>query len=73
VVPIAKLTAFTEHKSDIRRKRVASTIKNLAFEIDSHLMLFDEDGASFLPYLLLPLADLEELSEEDTTVILLEL
>jgi hypothetical protein len=63
VVPIAKLTAFTEQKSNIRRKRIASTIKNLAFEIDSHPMLFDEDGTSLLPYLLLPLVGLDELSE----------
>ncbi|CRJ95097.1 hypothetical protein BN1723_020809, partial [Verticillium longisporum] len=33
VVPLAKLRVFTEHKSDIRRKGVASTIKNAAFEV----------------------------------------
>src|ERR1700742_1364960 len=28
VVPLTKITVFTEHKSDVRRKGVASTIKN---------------------------------------------
>ncbi|KAF3024645.1 hypothetical protein E8E15_009448 [Penicillium rubens] len=73
VVPITKLTVFTEHRSDIRRKGVASTIKNVAFEVDSHPMLFDEDGVNLLPYLLLPLAGPEELSEEDTADMLPDL
>ncbi|KAJ5385355.1 hypothetical protein N7517_003266 [Penicillium concentricum] len=73
VVPITKLTVFTEHKSDIRRKGIASTIKNVAFEVDSHPMLFDEDGANLLPYLLLPLAGPEELSDEDTADMLPDL
>ncbi|KAJ5409695.1 Oligopeptide transporter OPT superfamily [Penicillium crustosum] len=73
VVPITKLTVFTEHKSDIRRKGVASTIKNVAFEVESHPMLFDEDGANLLPYLLLPLAGPEELSDEDTADMLPDL
>lgn len=66
VVPITKLTVFTEHKSNIRRKGVASTIKNVAFDIASHPMLFDEDAVNLLPYLLLPLAGPEEFSDEDT-------
>ncbi|KAF7713548.1 Uncharacterized protein PECH_000568 [Penicillium ucsense] len=65
VVPITKLTVFTEHKSDIRRKGVASTIKNVAFDISSHPMLFSEDGANLLPYLLLPIAGPEEFSDEE--------
>lgn len=73
VVPITKLTVFTEHKSDIRRRGVASTIKNVSFEIDSHKMLTDEDGANLLPYILLPLAGNEELSEEDTEGMLTDL
>jgi hypothetical protein len=73
VVPITKLTVFTEHRSDIRRKGVASTIKNVAFEVPSHPMLFAEDGANLLPYLLLPLAGPEELSEEDTADMLPDL
>ncbi|KAJ5468700.1 Oligopeptide transporter OPT superfamily [Penicillium sp. IBT 31633x] len=73
VVPITKLTVFTEHRSDIRRKGVASTIKNVAFEVEAHPMLFDEDGANLLPYLLLPLAGPEELSEEDSADMLADL
>lgn len=73
VVPITKLTVFTEHSSDIRRKGVASTLKNVAFEVDSHPMLFAEDGANLLPYLLLPLAGPEELSDEDTADMLPDL
>ena len=65
VVPITKLTVFTEHKSDIRRKGVASTIKNVAFDVDSHPMLFDEDAANLLPYLLLPIAGPEEFPEDE--------
>lgn len=65
VVPITKLTVFTEHKSDIRRKGVASTIKNVAFDVASHPMLFSEDGANLLPYLLLPIAGPEEFSDEE--------
>jgi Domain of unknown function (DUF384)./Domain of unknown function (DUF383). len=36
-------------------------------------MLFDEDGANLLPYLLLPLAGPEELSDEDTADMLPDL
>lgn len=73
VVPITKLTVFTEHKSDIRRKGVASTIKNVAFDIDSHPMLFDEDAANLLPYLLLPITGPEEYSDEDMLAMLPDL
>lgn len=66
VVPITKLTVFTEHKSDIRRKGVASTIKNVAFDVSSHPMLFAEDGANLLPYLLLPIAGPEEFPDEES-------
>jgi hypothetical protein len=73
VVPITKLTVFTEHRSDIRRRGVASTLKNVAFDVPSHPMLFAEDGVNLLPYLLLPLAGPEELSEEDTADMLPDL
>ncbi|KAJ5219770.1 DNA-binding protein HGH1 [Penicillium chermesinum] len=73
VVPITKLTVFTEHKSDIRRKGVASTIKNVAFDVTSHPMLFAEDEANLLPYLLLPLAGPEEYREEETLSMLPDL
>lgn len=65
VVPITKLTVFTEHESVIRRKGVASTIKNVAFDIPSHPMLFSDDEANLLPYILLPITGPEEFSEEE--------
>lgn len=73
VVPVTKLTVFTEHPSTVRRKGVASTIKNVAFEVESHRLLLDEDGANLLPYLLLPLAGNEEFSEEDSADMLPDL
>lgn len=73
VVPVTKLTVFTEHPSDVRRKGVASTIKNVSFEIPSHPMLFAEDEANLLPYLLLPIAGPEEFSEEETMEMLPDL
>ena len=71
VVPISKLIVFTEHKSTIRRRGVANTIKNICFAVDSHRqLLYAEDevdgGVALLPYLLLPLMGNEEYSEEDT-------
>ena len=81
VVPISKLTVFTEHKSHVRRRGVASTIKNVAFEVDKHpLLLADESesigdvpGVNLLPYILLPLAGSEEFSEEESGNMLPEL
>lgn len=73
VVPITKLTVFTEHSSNVRRKGVASTLKNVAFEIKSHPQLFAENEVNILPYLLLPLAGPEELSDEDTADMLPDL
>jgi hypothetical protein len=66
VIPLTKLTVFTEHKSTVRRKGVASTIKNVAFEIPSHPSFLSEDEINALPYLLLPLTGNEEYDEEDT-------
>lgn len=66
VVPLTKMTVFTEHKSDIRRKGVASTIKNVAFDIPSHPAFLNEDEINIMPYLLLPISGNEEYSEEDT-------
>ncbi|KAK2760413.1 hypothetical protein FQN54_002483 [Arachnomyces sp. PD_36] len=73
VVPITKLTVFTEHKSAIRRKGVASTIKNVAFDVPYHPTLFSESDVNILPYLLLPLAGPEELADEDTADMLPDL
>ncbi|KAH7319902.1 hypothetical protein B0I35DRAFT_478204 [Stachybotrys elegans] len=66
VIPVTKLKVFTEHKSDIRRKGVASTIKNVAFEVPSHPSFFDESKIDILPYILLPITGSEEYDEEDT-------
>jgi hypothetical protein len=67
VVPITKVTVFTdEHGSLVRRKGVASTLKNVCFETSAHKFLLSESGANVLPYVLLPLAGNEELSEDDT-------
>ncbi|KIW20320.1 hypothetical protein PV08_00895 [Exophiala spinifera] len=81
VVPISKLTVFTEHKSNVRRRGVASTIKNVAFEVEKHPLLLADDsemvdgvpGVNLLPYILLPLAGSEEYSEEESAAMLPDL
>lgn len=82
VVPISKLSVFTEHASHVRREGVASTIKNAAFEVDKHnLFLHDEGGsdsensggANLLPYILLPIAGSEEYSDDETAKMLPDL
>ncbi|OLN88228.1 HGH1-like protein [Colletotrichum chlorophyti] len=65
VIPITKLKVFTEHQSEIRRKGVASTIKNIAFEIQFHPIFMDEDEVDILPYILLPITGNEEYDEDD--------
>lgn len=66
VIPLTKIRVFTEHKSEVRRKGVASTIKNVAFDVDSHPAFLDEDGINILPYVLLPITGNEEYDVEDT-------
>lgn len=73
VIPVTKLTVFTEHKSAIRRRGVASTIKNVAFDIPFHTTLYSEDEANLLPYILLPITGPEEYPEEDTADMLPDL
>lgn len=65
VVPLSKMTVFTEHRSVIRRRGVASTIKNVSFDVQSHPRLLSADAVNLLPYLLLPLMGPEEYSDED--------
>ncbi|EEB06942.2 eukaryotic protein [Schizosaccharomyces japonicus yFS275] len=65
VIPISKVVVFTDHASVLRRTGVAATIKNVCFDTTFHASLMDEDGINVLPYLLLPLAGPEELSDED--------
>ncbi|KAI9894846.1 MAG: hypothetical protein M1814_000066 [Vezdaea aestivalis] len=73
VVPLTKLIVFTEHGSLIRRKGVASTVKNITFHVPSHRVLLSRTSINVLPYILLPLAGPEELSDEDTEALLPEL
>ncbi len=73
VIPITKLTVFTEHKSTVRRKGVASTIKNVAFDIPSHPAFLSEEEINALPYVLLPLTGNEEYDDEDTICMLPDL
>lgn len=65
VIPLTKIRVFTEHKSEVRRKGVASTIKNVVFDIPSHPAFLDEDDINILPYLLLPLAGNESYDEDE--------
>ncbi|KAI1811745.1 hypothetical protein GGS20DRAFT_561613 [Poronia punctata] len=73
VIPITKLKVFTEHKSDIRRKGVASTIKNVAFDVPSHSLFISEDDIDILPYILLPITGNEEYDLEETMTMLPDL
>ena len=66
IIPLTKLIVFTEHKSVIRRRGVASTIKNVCFDTESHAKLISLDDVNLLPYILLPIMGSEEYSDEDT-------
>ncbi|KAK3936389.1 protein HGH1 [Diplogelasinospora grovesii] len=65
VIPFNKIKVFTEHKSDVRRKGVASTIKNVAFDIPCHPSFLAEDEINILPYILLPITGNEPYDEDD--------
>ncbi|KAI1766220.1 DUF383-domain-containing protein [Hypoxylon sp. FL1150] len=65
IVPLTKLKVFTEYKSDVRRKGVASTIKNVAFDVPSHPLFLSEDDINILPYILLPIMGSEEYDEDE--------
>ncbi|KAG5981129.1 hypothetical protein E4U55_003265 [Claviceps digitariae] len=73
VIPLSKIRVFTEHTSDVRRKGVASTIKNVAFDIGAHPELLSEEGINILPYILLPITGNEEYDVEDTMEMLPDL
>ncbi|KAI0876249.1 hypothetical protein GGS24DRAFT_241692 [Hypoxylon argillaceum] len=73
VIPITKLKVFTEHKSNIQRKGVASTIKNVAFDVPSHPLFISEDDIDILPYILLPITGNEEYDLEETMAMLPDL
>ncbi|KAI9770201.1 MAG: hypothetical protein M1835_006592 [Candelina submexicana] len=73
VIPLTKLTVFTEHASLIRRLGVASTLKNVSFSIPSHPLLLSSSAINVLPYVLLPLTGGEEYTDEDTNAMLPDL
>lgn len=73
IVPLNKIKVFTDHKSDTRRKGVASTIKNVAFDVESHPAFLDEDQINILPYILLPITGNEEYDDEETMAMLPDL
>lgn len=64
-IPLTKLKVFTEHKSDVRRRGVASAIKNIAFDISVHPSFLDEDEMNVLPYILLPIIGNEDYDEDE--------
>ena len=71
ILPLTKLTPFTEHSSHVRRSGVASTIKNICFEIDKHAVLLPLSSSydhsittDILPYILLPLCGAEDLDAD---------
>ncbi|RCI10399.1 hypothetical protein L249_4394 [Ophiocordyceps polyrhachis-furcata BCC 54312] len=65
VIPLTKIKVFTEHTSTVRRKGVASTIKNVAFDVQSHPSFLSETGINILPYVLLPIAGADEYDADD--------
>lgn len=76
VIPVTKLLVFTEHMSDIRRRGVAWTIKNVCFDVESHPTLINEDedeGANLLPYILLPIMGPEEYPDDESSEMLPDL
>ncbi|KAH9909097.1 hypothetical protein F4778DRAFT_715315 [Xylariomycetidae sp. FL2044] len=73
VIPLNKIKVFTEHKSDVRRKGVASTIKNVTFDLPSHTKFLAEDEVNILPYVLLPIMGNEEYDEDETLAMLPDL
>ncbi|PHH92812.1 hypothetical protein CDD83_4971 [Cordyceps sp. RAO-2017] len=73
VIPLTKLKVFTEHKSDVRRRGVANTIKNVAFDLPSHPSFLSETGINILPYILLPITGSEEYDVDDTMAMLPDL
>lgn len=72
LIPLAKIKPFTSHPDSVRRKGVASCIKNTAFEVSAHPSFLTEDEDSgeiaILPYVLLPImsgSDHQDYSEEE--------
>lgn len=72
-IPLTKIRVFTDHHSDVRRKGVASTIKNVAFDVPSHPLFFSEEDIHILPYILLPIMGNEDYDDDDMDGMLPEL
>lgn len=66
IIPLTKLTVFTEQKSIIRRRGVASTIKNVCFDVEAHPKLISTEKVNILPYIILPMMGPEDYDDEDT-------
>lgn len=63
--PVTKLLVFTEIESTIRRKGVASTLKNCLFDTTLHEKFVFDESINLLPYILLPLASGKDDIKED--------
>jgi hypothetical protein len=65
--PLSKVAVFTEHKSSVRRRGVAHTIKNVCFEVDEHQNLLNPslNENNILPYILLPLMGSETFPDDE--------
>jgi hypothetical protein len=65
--PLSKVAVFTEHKSSVRRRGVAHTIKNVCFEVDEHPSLLKPDlnENNILPFILLPLMGSETFPDDE--------
>jgi uncharacterized protein DUF383/uncharacterized protein DUF384 len=66
--PLSKVAVFTEHGGIVRRRGVASTIKNVCFEVEGHhhLLKAEDSENNILPFILLPLMGSEEYPEDET-------
>lgn len=73
IIPLTKLKPFTQHQSEIRRKGVASTIKNVAFDVPSHPSFFSRNEIDIFPSILLPIMGSEEYDPEELAAMLPEL
>jgi len=62
---MSKLVVFTEHPSDLRRRGIASTIKNACFDLPTHSSFLSPTQINLLPYLLSPLMGPEEYPDDE--------
>lgn len=64
---MSKLVVFTEHSSDLRRRGIASTIKNACFDLPMHSAFLSATQINLIPYLLSPLMGPEEYPEDESS------